>query len=98
MEREKKEANDVKARHVDVLKSVNHHRINVGAIERIEFKKRKLRIEFARGEMEKMKDDEREDNESADEHVRGGPAGLKKFPRDGRLGTGPGNVGCREDG
>src|SRR5438477_11610588 len=98
MEREKKEANDVKARHVDVLKSVNHHRINVGAIEQIEFKKRKLRIEFAGGEMEKMKDDEREDNESADDHVTRGPAGLDKLPVDVRLGAGAAIFDCEQDG
>src|SRR5712691_2549010 len=87
MEGEKKYADDVKGRHVDVLKSVNHHRINVVAIERIEFKQRELRIEFAGGEMEQMKNDEREHDQSAHDHVTRRPARFHILPVDVRLGT-----------
>ena len=74
MERQQKQADNVKSRDVNVLKSVNHHRINVVTIERIEFEKRKLRIEFARGEMEQMKNDEGEHNQPAHDHVSRRPA------------------------
>src|SRR5205807_9651980 len=49
------------------------HRVNIVAIERIEFKKLKLRIEFAGGEMEQVKDNEREHDQSAYDHVARGP-------------------------
>src|SRR5437899_4384870 len=98
MEREKKEANDVKARHVDVLKSVNHHRINVGTIERIEFEERKLRIEFTGGEVEQMKNDKREHNQSADDHVTRSPACSHVLPVDVRLGTGAAIFDREQDG
>src|SRR5439155_26103763 len=82
MKREEEQTHDVKARHVNVLKSVNHHRINVVAIERIEFEEWELRIEFAAGEMEQVKDDEREHDQSTDDHMTRSPARLHVLPVD----------------
>ena len=45
MKGEQEQADDVKGRDVNVLKSVNHHRINVVMIERIVFQQRKTGIE-----------------------------------------------------
>src|SRR5882724_4321947 len=89
MECEEEKADDVKGRHINILESVNHHRINVVAIERVEFKERELRIEFAAGEMEQVKDDEREHDQSAHDHVTRSPARLHVLPVDVRLGTRP---------
>src|ERR1043166_7453262 len=74
MKCQQKKTDDVKDRHVNVLKSVNHHRVNVVTIERIEFEQWKLRIEFARREMEQVKNNEREHDESAHDHVTRSPA------------------------
>src|SRR5437762_13953817 len=87
MEREEEYTHDVKARHVNVMKSVNHHRVNVVAIERIEFEEWELRIEFARGEMEQVKNDEREHDQSTDDHVTRSPARLHVLPVDVPVGT-----------
>src|SRR5207302_722728 len=76
MQCQEKQTDNVKTRDVNVLKSVDHHRINVEAIERIEFEEWKLRIEFASGEMKQMKNDEREHDQSAYDHVARGPACL----------------------
>src|SRR5205823_8883060 len=73
MKREKKQPDDVKTRHVDVLKTVNHHRINIVAIQWIELEQWKLRIEFAAGEMEQVKNNECEDDQSAHHHVPRSP-------------------------
>ena len=74
MKREKEQSDDVKDRDVNILESVNHHRVNIVAIERIDFQERELRIEFARGEVEQMKNDECEHNQAADDHVSRSPA------------------------
>ncbi len=87
VECEEKETDDVKARHVNVLESVDHHRINVVAIEQIKFEERELRIEFAGGEMEEMKNYEREHDQSADDHVTRGPTCLHVLSVHVRLGT-----------
>src|SRR3984893_19066502 len=88
MKGEEKQTDDVKTRDVSVLKSINHHRVNIVAVERIEFEKRKLRIEFARGEVEQMKNDKREDDQSACHHVPRGPACFHIIPV--AVGFGPG--------
>src|SRR5882724_1437157 len=87
MKREEEQTHDVKGRHVNVLESVNHHRINVVAIERVEFQKWELRIEFAAGEMEQVKDDEGEHDQSAHDHVTRGPTRLHVVAVDVGLGT-----------
>src|SRR5437762_5378234 len=87
MQCQEKQTDNVKTRHVNVLESVNHHRINVVTIERIEFEERELRIEFARGEMEQMKNDEREYDQSAGDHMARSPTRLHILSVDVRLGA-----------
>src|SRR6266480_4142964 len=74
MQGQKKQPDYVENRHVNILKSVNHHRVNIVAIERVEFEQGKLRVELARGEVEQVKDDEGEHDQSADDHVARRPA------------------------
>src|SRR5882762_861641 len=54
MKREKEKAEEVKCRYIVVLKSVNHHRINVVMTKRIGFEQREARIGHAHGEMSEM--------------------------------------------
>src|SRR5947207_9856865 len=88
MQGQQEQADDVKDRYVNILKPVNHHRINVVAIERIEFKKGELRIEFAGGEVEEMKNNEREHDQSAHDHVPRRPSRFDVIPLDVTCGTG----------
>ena len=53
MQREQKQAEDIKGGDVNVLKSVNHHGINVVMIERIVFEQREARIDTAHGKMQR---------------------------------------------
>ena len=69
MKGKQEQADDVKGRDVNVLESVNHHRINVVMIERIVFQHRKTGVEFPAGKMKKMKNDEREHDQPAHDHV-----------------------------
>src|SRR5438270_6151246 len=69
MKGEQKQADNVKGRDVNVLESVNHHRINVVMIERIIFQHWKTGVEFPAGKMKEMKNDESEDDQSAHHHV-----------------------------
>src|ERR1700719_1431331 len=87
MKGEQEKTDKIKARHIDVLESVDHHRIDVVAIKRIELQERELRIEFARGEVEQVKNDEREHDQSTDDHVTRSPTSLHVVPVDVPLGT-----------
>ncbi len=69
MKGEQKQADDVKGRDVNVLESINHHRIDVVMIERIVFQHRKTSVEFPAGKMEKMKNNERKHDQPAHDHV-----------------------------
>ena len=69
MKGKQKQADDVKGRDVDVLESVNHHRINVVMIERIVFQHRKTGIEFPAGKMEQVKNDKDEHDQATHYHV-----------------------------
>src|SRR2546423_11678410 len=60
MEGKQKHAEDVEPRHEIILKAVDHHRINVIAVQRIGFQKKKTRIGHTNGEMREMIKDEGE--------------------------------------
>src|SRR5215472_4779679 len=74
MERQQKQSDDVKDRHVNVLKSVNHHGINVVTSERIHLQQCKTRISHAHGEVSEVINNERKHHESAYHHVSRRPA------------------------
>jgi len=77
MQRQQKQSDDVEDRHVNVLKSVNHHGVNVVTPERIHLEQCETRISYAHGEMSEVIDNEREHDESAHDHVSGRPARLR---------------------
>src|SRR6266480_642004 len=87
MQGQKKQPDYIENRHVNILKSINHHRINIVAIERVEFEQGKLRVELAGGEMEQVKDDEGEHDQSADDHVARRPACFHVVSLDVWLGS-----------
>src|ERR1700716_4318391 len=52
-----------------ILETVNHHRVNIVTVERIEFEQRKTGIGFAEGEMGEVVSDEHQHDQSAYDHV-----------------------------
>src|SRR5215467_1195344 len=80
MERQQKQSDDVKDRHVNVLKSVNHHGVNVVTSERIHLEQRKTLISHAYGEVSEVINNEREHNESTYHHVSRRPARFYVAP------------------
>lgn len=69
MERKQKESQNVETGHVNILKAVNHHRVNVVTIERIGFEQREAGVEIMTGEMQEVKNNKRENDEPAHNHV-----------------------------
>src|SRR6476469_8171040 len=69
MKGEQEQPDTVERGDVNILKPVNHHRVNIVMVERIVLQQRKVRVELAAGEMQKMKDDEGEHYHSAYDHV-----------------------------
>src|SRR3954466_9496853 len=59
---------DVKAGDEIILKTVNHHRIDVVAIERIGFQEKETGIRHAHGEMGEVIQNESENNQAAQRH------------------------------
>src|SRR4029079_2689549 len=80
MKGKQKQTDDVKSRDVNVLESINHHRIDVVMIERIIFQHRKMSVESSTGKMKKMKNNEREHNQPAHDHVARSIACLDVIP------------------
>src|SRR2546430_11171993 len=97
MKREQEQTDDVKRGDVNVLEPVNHHRIDIVAIKRVEFQERKLRVEFARGEVKQVENDEREDNESTHDHVPRSPARFDVVSFAVRLRTGATIFDCEQN-
>src|SRR5882762_4770565 len=69
MKREQKQTEDVKARHIVILKSVHHHRINVVMVERISLQQAKPAISYPHCEMREMINNKREHDQPAHYHV-----------------------------
>lgn len=78
MKREQEHGKDVKARDERTLESVNHHRIDVVMIERVEGEGVKAGVGRANGEMEDVIDDEGEQNKSAQNHAARGEGGFDR--------------------
>lgn len=76
MQGEKEQSYDIKTGDVNILKTVNHHGENIIMVERIILQQGELRIEFARSEMQKVKNDESKDDQPAHDHVARGEARL----------------------
>src|SRR5437016_12495757 len=68
MESEQKHSQNVKTGDVNILKAVDHHRINVVVIERIGFEQKETRIGHAHGKMREMIKNEHEHDEPAHRH------------------------------
>src|SRR4029077_18566165 len=80
MKGEQEQTDDVKGRDVNVLESINHHRIDVVMIERIIFQHRKMSVEPSTGKMKKMENNERKHNQPAHDHVARSVACLDVVP------------------
>src|SRR3954469_18514028 len=65
MEREQEHPEDVKTGDEIILEAVNHHRIDVVAIERIRFQEKETRIGHSDSEMGEVIENERENDQSA---------------------------------
>src|SRR5262249_2227784 len=87
MKREQEQSDDIEDRHVNVLESVNHHRINVGTSERIGLEQREGGVDRAEREMSEVINDEREHDQAAHNHVARSPARFHVIPVVIRLGT-----------
>ena|ERR1700682_6505660 len=70
-----------------ILETVNHHRVNIVTVERIEFEQRKTGIGFAEGEMGKVISDEHQHDQSAYNHVTRRESRFDVFLVAVRLGT-----------
>src|SRR3982074_3378935 len=68
MEGEQEHSQDVKARDENILKAVDHHRINVVAIERICLEQKETRIGHAHGEMCEVVKNKGQHDEPAHRH------------------------------
>ncbi len=68
MKREEKHPDDIKAGDEIILKAVDHHRVNVVAIERIGFQQKETRISYAHGKMGEVVKDERQHDKPAQRH------------------------------
>ena len=85
MKREQEKPEHIESGNKVILKSVNHHRVNVVMAVRIELEQIKAAIGFAECEMEEVIDDKREDDQAAHDHVTRGEAGFDVFLVDVRL-------------
>jgi len=69
MKGEQEQPHNVERGDVNILKPVNHHRVNIVMVERIVLQQRKVRVELTAGKMQEMKNDEGEHNQPAHDHV-----------------------------
>ena len=72
MKRKQKQAEDVKAGHIIILKSVHHHGVNVVVAERIRLKQAKPVISNSHGEVREVINDKCQHDQSAHHHVTRG--------------------------
>ena len=72
MKREQKQAEDVKAGHIIILKSVHHHGVNVVVTERISLKQAKPVISNSHREVREVINDKCQHDQSAHHHVTRG--------------------------
>ena len=98
MKREKEKAEEVKRRYIVILKSVNHHRINVVMTKRIGFEQGEARIGHAHGEMSEMINYEGEHNQPAHDHVPRCERRLDVFAFPVALGARPAILDGEADG
>src|SRR6266536_1806600 len=72
MEREQKQSEDVKARHIIILKSVYHHGVNVVVPEGISLEQPKSAVSNPHREMREVINDKCQHDQSAHHHVTRG--------------------------
>ena len=97
MQRKQEKTEDVERGDVDVLKAVNHHRVDVVMTERVRFEQSKPSISHAHSEMGEVIDDEREHDQPAHEHVARCERSFHIRVIDVRLGPGAAIVYCQPD-
>src|SRR2546423_3628284 len=68
MQSEQEHSENVKAGHEIILKAVNHHRVNIVAVERVDFEKKETRVGHPDREMREVIEDKSEHDEPAQRH------------------------------
>ena len=97
MKREQKQAEDVKAGHIIILKSVHHHGVNVIMAKRISFKQAKPVISNSHREVREVINDKCEHDQSAHHHVTRGKRCFDVTLIDVRLRAGAPVFNCQLD-
>src|SRR4029453_17185612 len=97
MKREQKQAEDVKAGHIIILKSVHHHGVNVVVTERISLKQAKPVISNSHREVREMINNKSQHDQSAHHHMTRGKGCFDVPLIDIRLRTGTPVFNCQLD-
>src|SRR6267143_4208936 len=82
MQREQEQSDDVKGRDINVLKAINHHRINVIVAERVSLEQLETAVGRADSKMRQMVNDKHQHNQTAYHHVPRSEASLDVFSFD----------------
>ncbi len=80
MEREQEHSEDVKGRNVDVLKAVNHHGVDVVAVERVGLEQQEPGIGDSDGEVREVIKNKGENDQAAQGHVTRGESRFHVVP------------------